>query len=48
MPWRKVQRAAFWVIVIYLWTMMLLPGAIVLETVMVYPNIFHDPHVAFR
>ena len=39
----KVQRAAFGVILIYLWTMMILLGAIVLETFMVYPNIFHDP-----
>ena len=27
----------------YLWTMMILLGAILLETFMVYPNIFHDP-----
>jgi Domain of unknown function (DUF1772) len=39
----RVQRAAFWVILVYLWTMMILLGAIVLETFMVYPNIFHDP-----
>ena len=39
----RVQRAAFPVILIYLWTMMILLGAIVLETFMVYPNIFHDP-----
>jgi hypothetical protein len=39
----KVQRAAFPVILVYLWTMMILLGAIVLETFMVYPNIFHDP-----
>ena len=37
------QRIAFWVIVAYLWAMMILLGAIVLETFMVYPNIFHDP-----
>ncbi len=39
----KVQRAAFWIMLAYLWTMMILLGAIVLETFMVYPNIFHDP-----
>jgi hypothetical protein len=39
----KLQRFAFPVIVVYLWTMMILLGAIVLETFMVYPNIFHDP-----
>ena len=38
-----MQRAAFPVILVYLWTMMILLGAIVLETFMVYPNIFHDP-----
>jgi hypothetical protein len=27
----------------YLWLMMILLGSIVLETFMVYPNIFHDP-----
>lgn len=37
------QRLAFWVIVAYLWVLMILLGAIVLETFMVYPNIFHDP-----
>jgi hypothetical protein len=38
-----MQRAAFWIILVYLWAMMLLLGAIVLETFMIYPNIFHDP-----
>ena len=37
------QRIAFWVILAYLWVMMVLLGAIVLETFMVYPNVFHDP-----
>jgi uncharacterized membrane protein len=36
------QRAAFAVIVAYLWTMMILLGALVLETFMIYPNIFSD------
>jgi hypothetical protein len=40
---QKLQQIAFSVIVVYLWTMMILLGAIVLETFMVYPNIFHDP-----
>jgi hypothetical protein len=39
----RVQRAAFGIILVYLWTMMILLGAVVLETFMVYPNIFHDP-----
>jgi hypothetical protein len=39
----KLQRFAFPVMVVYLWTMMILLGAIVLETFMAYPNIFHDP-----
>jgi uncharacterized membrane protein len=39
----RLQRFAFPVILIYLWTMMILLGAVVLETFMVYPNIFHDP-----
>jgi uncharacterized membrane protein len=40
---KLAQRATFSVVLIYLWTMMILLGAIVLETFMVYPNIFHDP-----
>lgn len=39
----RLRRAAYPVTVIYLWTMMILLGSIVLETFMVYPNIFHDP-----
>jgi Domain of unknown function (DUF1772) len=38
----KKQRIAFAVILTYLWVMMILLGSIVLETFMVYPNIFHD------
>src|SRR4028119_1085299 len=37
------QRIAFAVILTYLWVMMILLGSIVLETLMVYPNIFYDP-----
>ena len=40
---KKMQGFAFPVILVYLWVMMILLGAIVLETFMVYPNIFHDP-----
>lgn len=39
---QRMERVAFPVILDYLWVMILL-GAIVLETFMVYPNIFHDP-----
>ena len=39
---KKIQGIAFWVILTYLWVMILF-GAIVMETFMVYPNIFHDP-----
>jgi hypothetical protein len=31
------------VTLIYLWVMMILSGSVVLETFMIYPNIFHDP-----
>ena len=37
------QRLAFLVILAYLWVMMILLGAIVMETFMVYPNVFNDP-----
>jgi hypothetical protein len=36
------ERIAFLVILAYLWVMILL-GAIVMETFMVYPNVFYDP-----
>jgi hypothetical protein len=39
----KLQRFTLPVVVVYLWTMMILLGAIVLETFMIYPNVFHDP-----
>lgn len=38
----KKQQIAFAVLLTYLWVMMILLGSIVLETFMVYPNIFHD------
>jgi hypothetical protein len=37
------HRIAFWIILAYLWAMMILLGAIVMETFMVYPNVFYDP-----
>jgi uncharacterized membrane protein len=40
---KRIQEFAFPVILVYLWVMMILLGAIVMETFMVYPNIFHDP-----
>jgi hypothetical protein len=39
----RLQRAALPLALVYLWVMMILLGAIVLETFMVYPNIFADP-----
>jgi hypothetical protein len=36
------QQIAFAFALVYLWVMMILLGSIVLETFMVYPNIFHD------
>lgn len=40
---KKIQRLAFPVVTAYLWVMMILFGAIVLETFMIYPNVFADP-----
>ena len=40
---KKIQRLAFPVVTAYLWVMMILLGAIVLETFMIYPNVFSDP-----
>jgi hypothetical protein len=40
---KKIQRLAFPIVTAYLWVTMVLFGAIVLETFMVYPNIFADP-----
>lgn len=39
----KFQQIGFAIILVYLWIMLLLLGAIILETFMVYPNIFHNP-----
>jgi hypothetical protein len=38
----KLQRITFVALLIYLWVMMILLGSLVLETFMVYPNIFHN------
>src|SRR5215211_2760849 len=38
----KMQRMTFVVLLIYLWVMMILLGSLVLETFMIYPNIFHN------
>ncbi len=43
----KLQRITFGVLLIYLWVMMILFGSIVLETFMIYPNIFRDPPASF-
>ena len=40
---KKIRRLAFPVVTAYLWVMMILLGAIVLETFMIYPNVFSDP-----
>jgi hypothetical protein len=39
----NIQKIGFWIILAFLWIMMILLGAIILETFMVYPNIFHNP-----
>lgn len=38
----RLQRLAYPVVLVYLWVMMIMLGAIVLETFMVYPNIFRN------
>ncbi|MCE7990244.1 MAG: hypothetical protein DYG89_54585 [Caldilinea sp. CFX5] len=43
----KMQRITFVVMLIYLWVMLILLGSIVLETWMIYPNIFRDPPASF-
>lgn len=40
---KKIQRLALPVVTAYLWVMMVLFGAIVLETFMIYPNVFAAP-----
>jgi len=43
----NLQRITFGMLLIYLWVMMILLGSIVLETFMIYPNIFRDPPASF-
>jgi hypothetical protein len=43
----KQNRLTFWVILVYLWVMLILLGSIVLETFMIYPNIFANPPASF-
>jgi hypothetical protein len=43
----KLQAIRFAVILLYLWVMMILLGSIVLETFMIYPNIFHNAPESF-
>ncbi|MBX3011194.1 MAG: hypothetical protein KF832_06790 [Caldilineaceae bacterium] len=43
----NLKRITFGVLLIYLWVLMILLGSIVLETWMIYPNIFHDPPASF-
>jgi hypothetical protein len=44
----KTQHLTFAVMLIYLWVMMILLGSVVLETFMIYPNIFHNPPESFE
>ncbi len=39
----KMRHITFTVILAFLWVMMILLGSVVLETFMIYPNIFHNP-----
>lgn len=38
----RLQRLTYPVVLVYLWVMMILLGALMLETFMVYPNIFRN------
>ena len=38
----QLQRLAYPVVLVYLWVLMIMLGAIVMETFMVYPNIFRN------
>jgi hypothetical protein len=41
------KRIGLFVVGGYVWVMTILLGSIVLETFMVYPNVFHDPPASF-
>ena len=43
----KLQQLTFGFLLTYLWVMMILLGSIILETFMIYPNIFRDPPASF-
>ena len=42
------QRIRFGIILTYLWIMMILLGSIVMETFLIYPNVFYDPPRSFE
>jgi hypothetical protein len=44
----KLRSLAFPIVTAYLWVMMILFGAIVLETFMIYPNVFSDPPLSLE
>jgi hypothetical protein len=48
MPAIGRQRAALFIVGSYLWLMMILLGSIMLETFMVYPNVFYNPPDSFK
>ena len=41
------QRIRFGIILTYLWIMMILLGSIVMETFLIYPNVFYDTPRSF-
>ena len=44
----KRYQITFVILLAYLWIMMILLGSIVIETFMIYPNIFHNPPESFE
>ncbi len=44
----NMHRIGFGVMLVFLWVMMILLGSIVLETFMIYPNIFHNAPESFE
>ena len=44
----KLQQLTFVVILTYLWVMMIILGSILIETFMIYPNIFRDVPASFE
>jgi len=44
----RFQRIGLFILGGYLWLMMIMLGTIVLETFMVYPNIFYNPPESFK